>query len=60
MTKPNIPYNDYQHIPTQELQRRIQYDQFLMKQPSLHTMTHHKIVTDRKNCEHELTKREQQ
>lgn len=48
---------DYHLMSIDELRRRREYDVFLMKQPSIHTVTHKKISEDRKNCEKELEKR---
>lgn len=50
---------DYSLMSIDELHRRIAYDKYLMKQPSIHTMTHKKIANDRICCEEELTKRKQ-
>ncbi len=50
-------WNDYSELDSSELERRINYDFFLMKQPGIYSMIHRKIVTDRKSCEAELNKR---
>lgn len=52
-----MKWNDYPFLSNEELERRIAYDKYLMKQPSIHTITHRKIANDRICCEEELTKR---
>lgn len=52
-----ISYDDYTNLSNMELERRIYYDLFLLKQPGIHTITHQKIVVDRKCCEKELQNR---
>lgn len=54
-----IKWNDYSNLSNMELERRIQYDLFLISQPGLHTMTHARIIHDRKSCEAELEKRKE-
>lgn len=54
-----IRYDDYTNLSNMELERRRDYDLFLLKQPGLHTITHQKIVVDRKCCEAELEKRKE-
>ena len=50
-------WNDYSSLSSEELERKIDYDTYLMKQPSLHTRTHQKIAKDRLACEEELKRR---
>ncbi len=53
-----MSYDDYKLMSNEELRRRISYDDSLMKQPSLNTVTIQKIHNDRVNCEIELERRE--
>lgn len=54
----SMSYDDYKLMSNEELRRRISYDDSLMKQPSLNTVTIQKIHNDRVNCEIELERRE--
>lgn len=52
-----LNWDDYNNLSSDELRRRRDYDLFLLKQPSIHTITHKKIVVDRKICENILSER---